>query len=78
MVQLTRIYTRGGDKGKTSLSTGKRVVKHHLRVSAYGEVDELNSALGFAIAIEAMMLRPSTHALTSSTPNVPTTPKTSA
>ncbi len=48
MVQLTRIYTRGGDKGKTSLSTGKRVVKHDLRVAAYGEIDEANAIIGLA------------------------------
>jgi len=48
MVQLTRIYTRGGDKGKTSLGTGKRVAKHDLRVAAYGTVDEANSILGLA------------------------------
>jgi cob(I)alamin adenosyltransferase len=46
MVQLTRIYTRGGDKGKTSLSSGKRVAKHDLRVAAYGTVDEANATLG--------------------------------
>ncbi len=48
MVQLTRIYTKGGDKGKTSLSSGKRVVKHDLRVAAYGTVDEANATLGLA------------------------------
>jgi cob(I)alamin adenosyltransferase len=48
MVQLTRIYTRGGDKGKTSLGTGKRVLKHDPRVSAYGTVDEANAILGVA------------------------------
>jgi cob(I)alamin adenosyltransferase len=48
VVQLTRIYTRGGDKGKTSLSTGKRVVKHDLRVAAYGEIDEANAIIGLA------------------------------
>jgi len=48
MVQLTRIYTRGGDKGKTSLSSGKRVVKHDRRVAAYGTVDEANAVLGMA------------------------------
>lgn len=48
MVQLTRIYTRGGDKGKTSLGTGQRVAKHHARVTAYGTVDEANAALGVA------------------------------
>ncbi|WP_375593295.1 cob(I)yrinic acid a,c-diamide adenosyltransferase [Algihabitans albus] len=48
MVQLTRIYTRGGDKGKTSLSSGKRVAKHDPRVAAYGTVDEANATLGLA------------------------------
>ena len=46
MVELNRIYTRGGDKGKTSLSDGSRVAKHHLRVEAYGTVDEANAILG--------------------------------
>jgi cob(I)alamin adenosyltransferase len=46
MVQLTRIYTRGGDKGKTSLGSGKRVLKTDPRIMAIGEVDELNSTLG--------------------------------
>lgn len=44
-----RIYTRTGDKGETSLSGGKRVRKDHLRVITYGEVDELNAAIGVAI-----------------------------
>ena len=48
MVQLTRIYTRGGDKGKTSLGTGRRVEKHDQRVSAYGAVDEANATIGLA------------------------------
>src|SRR5262245_53696610 len=48
MVQLTRIYTRGGDKGKTSLGTGTRVAKHDPRVDAYGTVDEANAILGLA------------------------------
>jgi cob(I)alamin adenosyltransferase len=48
MVRLTRIYTRGGDKGKTSLGDGRRVAKHHLRVEAYGTVDEANAVLGLA------------------------------
>lgn len=48
MVKLTRIYTKGGDKGKTSLGTGKRVPKHDLRVEAYGAVDETNAAVGLA------------------------------
>lgn len=40
------IATKGGDQGKTSLVFGKRVLKDHPRVCAYGTVDELNSALG--------------------------------
>ncbi len=48
MVKLTRIYTKGGDKGKTSLGSGQRVVKHHPRVGAYGTVDETNAAVGLA------------------------------
>jgi cob(I)alamin adenosyltransferase len=48
MVQLTRIYTRGGDQGETSLADGARVPKHDLRVAAYGTVDEANSVIGIA------------------------------
>jgi cob(I)alamin adenosyltransferase len=48
MVRLTRIYTRGGDKGKTSLGTGKRVAKHDRRVAAFGTVDEANAVIGLA------------------------------
>src|SRR3546814_684993 len=48
MVKLTRIYTRGGDKGETSLGTGRRVPKHDLRVAAYGTVDEANCVIGIA------------------------------
>jgi len=48
MVQLTRIYTRGGDKGDTSLGNGARVRKDTLRVEAYGTVDEANAAIGLA------------------------------
>ena len=48
MVKLTRIYTRGGDKGETSLGDGARVPKHDPRVAAYGAVDEANAAIGIA------------------------------
>src|SRR5580704_11929329 len=48
MVRLTRIYTRGGDTGETSLGDGARVPKHALRVAAYGTVDEANAAIGIA------------------------------
>jgi cob(I)alamin adenosyltransferase len=50
MPKITRIYTRGGDKGKTSLGGGQRVSKHSLRIRSYGTVDELNSQIGLAIA----------------------------
>ncbi len=46
MVQLTRIYTRGGDAGKTSLGDGSRVPKTSIRVESYGTVDELNAIIG--------------------------------
>jgi cob(I)alamin adenosyltransferase len=49
-VRLTRIYTRGGDKGETSLGDGSRVAKLDCRIGAFGTVDELNSALGVALA----------------------------
>src|ERR1700740_2216047 len=48
MVQLTRIYTGGGDAGETSLGDGARVAKQALRVEAYGTVDEANAAVGLA------------------------------
>ena len=48
MVHLTRIYTRGGDQGRTSLGDGTRVAKHALRVETYGTVDEANATLGLA------------------------------
>jgi cob(I)alamin adenosyltransferase len=47
-VRLTRIYTRGGDKGETSLGDGSRVSKLEPRVAAMGDVDELNSLVGWA------------------------------
>jgi cob(I)alamin adenosyltransferase len=48
MVTLTRIYTRGGDTGETSLGDGRRVPKYDLRVEAYGTVDETNGVVGLA------------------------------
>ncbi|MEM4371296.1 MAG: ATP:cob(I)alamin adenosyltransferase, partial [Candidatus Nitrosocaldus sp.] len=47
---MAKIYTRGGDKGYTSLLGGKRVSKAALRVEAYGSIDELNSAIGLCIS----------------------------
>jgi cob(I)alamin adenosyltransferase len=49
-VRLTRIYTRAGDAGETSLGDGTRVRKTDPRVEAYGAVDELNAAIGLALA----------------------------
>jgi cob(I)alamin adenosyltransferase len=49
-VRLTRIYTRGGDGGETSLGDGSRVSKLDPRIRAFGAVDELNSHLGVALA----------------------------
>jgi cob(I)alamin adenosyltransferase len=46
MVRLTRIYTRGGDTGQTSLGDGSRVAKQSSRVEAFGTVDEANAAVG--------------------------------
>jgi cob(I)alamin adenosyltransferase len=49
-VRLTRIYTRAGDRGETSLGDGSRVAKLDCRIGAFGSVDELNSQLGFVLA----------------------------
>lgn len=62
MVTLTKIYTRGGDTGRTSLVDGTRVAKHDLRVQAYGTVDETNAVIGLARlhtdgAADAMLAR---------------------
>ena len=51
-VRLTRIYTRGGDAGETSLGDGSRVSKLDARIAAYGTTDELNSVLGLVLAGE--------------------------
>jgi cob(I)alamin adenosyltransferase len=49
-VRLTKIYTRGGDTGETSLGDGSRVSKLDPRIAAYGTVDELNATLGIIVA----------------------------
>jgi cob(I)alamin adenosyltransferase len=51
-VRLTKIYTRGGDKGQTSLGDGSRTSKLDPRIRAYGVVDELNSQLGVVLSGE--------------------------
>lgn len=48
-MRLTKIYTRTGDSGKTRLANGEEVSKDSLRVSAYGDIDELNSLLGVVL-----------------------------
>ncbi|MBX3688410.1 cob(I)yrinic acid a,c-diamide adenosyltransferase [Dokdonella sp.] len=50
--RLSKIYTRTGDDGSTGLGDGSRVGKDSVRVSAYGTVDELNSALGLVLACD--------------------------
>ncbi len=62
MVRLTKIYTRGGDKGETSLGNGARVAKNSIRVEAFGAVDETNACIGLARQhttgeIDAMLAR---------------------
>lgn len=47
-MRISKVYTRTGDGGQTALVGGARVSKSNIRVEAYGEVDELNSALGLA------------------------------
>ena len=48
MVILNRIYTRTGDAGETALGTGERLSKAHIRIAAYGTVDETNATIGIA------------------------------
>jgi cob(I)alamin adenosyltransferase len=48
-----KVYTKKGDRGETSLVGGKRVAKNHIRVEAYGAIDELISAIGIVRACEA-------------------------
>ena len=48
MVVLNRIYTRTGDAGETALGTGERLSKAHIRIAAYGTVDEANATIGVA------------------------------
>jgi cob(I)alamin adenosyltransferase len=51
-VRLTRIYTRGGDGGETSLGDGSRVPKLDCRIAAFGTVDEVNSLLGLTLTAD--------------------------
>jgi cob(I)alamin adenosyltransferase len=54
--RLSKIYTRTGDDGSTGLGDGTRVPKEHLRVEAYGTVDEANSAVGVVLAVPGLPL----------------------
>ena len=56
-VRLTRIYTRGGDGGETSLGDGSRVPKLDRRIGAFGTVDEVNAALGVVLAAAELPAR---------------------
>jgi cob(I)alamin adenosyltransferase len=56
-IALNRIYTRGGDKGQTSLVGGQRAPKNALRIECYGTVDELNAFVGVAHVTAAQELR---------------------
>lgn len=50
-MKKSKIYTRSGDEGKTGLVSGNRIIKSDPRIALYGEVDELNSRIGFACAL---------------------------
>ena len=56
-VRLTRIYTRGGDAGETSLGDGARIPKTDARIDAIGDVDELNSLVGWGAVVAEGELR---------------------
>lgn len=49
MVKITKVYTKTGDKGETSLAANRRVKKYDLRIQLIGEVDELNAHIAFAL-----------------------------
>lgn len=57
MVKLDKIYTRGGDKGLTSLGDGSRVEKNNIRIRAYGDIDEANSSIGICIAFASVFIK---------------------
>lgn len=50
-MKKSAVYTRGGDKGETSLVSGKRIPKSTDRIALYGDVDELNSHIGYCISL---------------------------
>lgn len=55
MVYLNRIYTKSGDRGETSLGTGRRVMKTSPRIRAYGTVDELNATLALVLSSPGLL-----------------------
>ena len=57
MVKLDKIYTRGGDKGLTSLGDGSRVEKSNTRIQAYGDIDEANSCIGVSMVFSSDQIR---------------------
>jgi cob(I)alamin adenosyltransferase len=50
-MKKSKVYTRTGDEGETSLVSGNRIIKSDLRIDLYGELDELNSRIGFACSL---------------------------
>ena len=48
-MRITKVYTKTGDKGTTGLADGSRVSKNHVRIEAYGCVDELNATIGLVL-----------------------------
>ncbi|MEZ6141137.1 MAG: cob(I)yrinic acid a,c-diamide adenosyltransferase [Zavarzinella sp.] len=57
IVTLSRIYTKTGDSGETSMGNGERLAKNHIRIHAMGDVDELNSALGLILLQSEIPMR---------------------
>jgi len=51
MVKITKVYTKTGDTGKTSLAAGKKLAKTTAHIAAIGSIDELNSSLGVVVAL---------------------------
>src|SRR3990172_11614756 len=51
-LRITKVYTKTGDKGETRLGGGQTVPKDHVRIQAYGTVDELNSVIGLVLAFQ--------------------------